>query len=412
VAASARALAASARKGGYAVAAVDYFCDTDLAALTTACERIPRDSQGRVDADGLLGAAARLAPAGCHPEWGLVYGSGFEDRPELLQRLALGRRLFGNSPQVLTRAKDPVQLAALLDGLGIPHPEVRLEPPAPGEARAWLRKRIGGAGGVHIREAGTGPQGSAVESGSFYYQRRVEGRTVAALLLADGRTARALGLSLQWACPGSPDRPFRFGGAVAPVAFPEALGRRLAGAAVAVAESLGLVGLNGVDFVVPEEDGGFSLIEVNPRPVAAAGIFDRFGGPSLFDLHVRAAAGALPPLPAGGWFPPDAAFASAVVYADEAIVMSQDFAWPSWSADRPAAGTRVGPGEPICTVFAEARGPAADARAEEARALVLRRAEALRATIKGCMQSFSARPGRSSVAASRAQGPNERECDS
>jgi predicted ATP-grasp superfamily ATP-dependent carboligase len=103
-----------------------------------------------------------------------------------------------------------------------------------------------------------------------------------------------------------------------------------------------------------------------------------------------------PALPVRGrcgdpWFSPDAAFASAILYADDAVLVPAGLAWPAWTADRPRAGERIGPGEPVCTVFAELRG--VDAReagatpAERARSLALERAETLRATMRGCMQS-------------------------
>lgn len=395
VAASARALAASARKGGYKAAALDYFCDTDLADVTTARERVAQDAGGGFDADALVSAVERLAPAGSKPAWGLVYGSGFEDRPGLLERLASGRRLFGNSPDVLARAKDPGRLAALLDGLGVPHPETRLKPPAPEQTHAWLVKRRGGAGGIHIREARRSPEGAeAGGSGSLYYQRRVAGRAVSALVIGSGAAARVLGFSAQWTCPRPPDQPFRFGGAVAPVPLPDPLRRKLAEAAVRVAEELSLVGVNGVDFIVGETGRGFSMIEVNPRPGATVVVFDHGGPASLFDLHVRAAAGALPALAPTGWFPPETAFASAILYAEEETIIAGAFDWPEWTADRPAAAARIGPGQPICTVFAESREAAPQARgrtpAERARRLALCRTEALRGTIRRCMQSVPA----------------------
>ena len=98
-AASGRALAASARRGGYAPLVADFFGDQDTAALAQAHIRL---DQGL--ARGMSGVLAALeslamqqAPAG------IVCGTGFEDRPALLGDIAQRWTLFGNSPDVVAR---------------------------------------------------------------------------------------------------------------------------------------------------------------------------------------------------------------------------------------------------------------------------------------------------------------------
>ncbi|MFZ0693980.1 MAG: aldehyde oxidase, partial [Alphaproteobacteria bacterium] len=108
IASSARALAASGRRGGYQIAALDLFGDEDLAEVAFAFERVARAPTGGFKSRNLVAAANRVAPAFGKPRGGFVYGSGFEDRPELLAELAKGRRLLGNSPTVIARCKNPV----------------------------------------------------------------------------------------------------------------------------------------------------------------------------------------------------------------------------------------------------------------------------------------------------------------
>ena len=45
--------------------------------------------------------------------------------------------------------------------------------------------------------------------------------------------------------------------------------------------------------------------------------------------------------------------AAEVVYAPRDMVSRVDRNWPDWAADRPAPGTRIAAGEPICTALAE-----------------------------------------------------------
>ncbi|MEX1203918.1 MAG: ATP-grasp domain-containing protein [Dongiaceae bacterium] len=362
VAVSGRALAAAAGRAGYAPAVIDLFGDRDTRALAPGGVAVAGSLARGFGRHALLAAAETLAPTG-----GLVYGAGFEARPGLLAALAHGRRLLGNTPETLSRIKDPAAFFTLLDRLGIPHPAVALRRPA--APAGWLAKRVGGAGGVHVRPAeaasGTGPlRRSASEASRRYYQRRVEGRAVGALFLADGRRARLLGLSEQWPAPDGAARPYRFGGAARPAAIGRRAAREIAAAIGALVRDTGLVGLNSLDMMVDGDD--FLVLEVNPRPGATIDIFD--AAPGLFGLHVAACAGRLK----RGWRAPAGAAASAIAYADRPLRIGAAVRWPRWSADRPAAGSRIAPGEPVCTVLVRARSAtAARARAGERVAAVL-----------------------------------------
>jgi predicted ATP-grasp superfamily ATP-dependent carboligase len=332
-AASGRALAAAARRAGYAPLVADRFGDDDTAALAAAHAVVPARG-GWLTA--LAGLAAGRAPLG------LVYGGGFDRRPGLLRAFARRHGLLGNDPATVARVKDPFAFAALCRALEVPHPEIAR---APG-AGDWLEKRAGGGGGAHIRAArGPARRGR-------YLQRRVAGRPVSALLLADGAAARVLGLSEQWAAP-APGAPFRYGGAVRPAGVPEGQAAAMAAAAARVAAASGLVGLNSADFLLGED--GFVLLELNPRPGAS---LDVFAPLDPFALHLAACRGRLPDA-----LPPLAGAAAAgIVYARRRLRMPDGFAWPDWAADRQRGGTEVPAGAPLCTVCAAA-GTAAGARA-------------------------------------------------
>ena len=385
VASSGRSLAASARRAGCRARVLDLFGDADLDELEAVFARVARGKSGGFDGDDLLKRADALAPPSSQPPFGLVYGSGFEDRPELLARLEPGRELFGNAPPVLARSKDPFALAAIIDGLGLPRPEIARARPAGGGA--WLIKRVGGAGGIHIRYAQKEKADDAAPAA--YYQRFVEGVPVSALVLAGGGTAMVLGLSEQWPAPGSLAQPFRFGGAAAPADLAASLSRRLTEAAIAVAQELNLIGLNSVDFIADVARETFHVIEVNPRPGASLDVFERILAEPLFDLHLRACRGELPKAVARQ----NVAAASAILYADEPMRIDGNFEWPGWTADRPRAGTRIKAGEPVCTVLAEAHDGkrTTETPTALAREIVEQRTEALRTAIRQCMQTSFAR---------------------
>ncbi len=358
VALSGRALTSAARRAGRTVHALDLFGDTDTRAHAVRSEVVAGSLAEGFDAAALVAAAERLAPAGATPEFGLVYGSGLEDRPELLEALSRGRRRYGNSPATVGRIKDPRVFFPTLARLGIPRPETMFT--APADPAGWLAKRIGASGGSHVVPASSLPPAGPHR----YYQRRVPGRPIGVSFLADGTRATALGFSEQWAWPGSRGSSFLFGGALQPAAIGNGVARLVPAMLDAITAEFGLVGLNSLDMLV--EGDRHAVIEVNPRPGANLDLYDGAAGAPLFELHLRACDGHLPDpaLPAAG-----GATAMAVVYAEQSCVVPAGIAWPGWVADRPAPGASIEAGAPVCTVLASA------AAAELVRALAERRAD-------------------------------------
>jgi uncharacterized protein len=355
---SARALAASARRAGYRPLVADVFGDEDTRAAALAYQDLTLDFERGINAAELMSALEALAAEA--PPIGIVCASGFEDRPELIAAVAKRWRLIGNPADLIARLKDPEAFAALCQTHGIPHPPTRATPPP--DPAGWLVKRRGGAGGAHIRPASGRP------GGAIYYQCQVPGRAISALLLANGHAASLLGLSAQWPAP-TPDKPFRYGGAVRPAAADAACAARVADSVHRLAAAVGLRGLNSMDFMV--HDDAFWLLEINPRPGATLDIFEPARG-SLFALHVAACEGVLPRRPPA--LP--GAMAHGILYADRGLPSLPTIPWPAWTVDRPRAATSVGCGQPVCSVLARASTGAS------AKALLADRMAALRNTLE------------------------------
>jgi predicted ATP-grasp superfamily ATP-dependent carboligase len=287
-----------------------------------------------------------------------VCGSGFEDDPALLARINERWVLLGNAAEVVARIKDPLAFAALCAAAGVPHPETSLSPPA--DTTNWLVKRTGGAGGWHIRRA----DGAAELGKDCYFQRRVEGIPVSALMLCDGRgNAMVLGFTAQWAAP-TPRHPFRYGGAVRPAELDEGAKASMIAAVKRICRETALKGLNSADFMIDRD--AFHLLEMNPRPSATFDLFD-IEQASLFAAHVEACAGVMPAEPPAF----KDAMAGAIVYAERELA-APAIDWPHWTADRPFGGCRIRAEQPVCSVFA--RG----INAQQARRLVEERVAAIR----------------------------------
>jgi predicted ATP-grasp superfamily ATP-dependent carboligase len=343
---SGRALAESARRGGYLPLVADFFGDQDTVAAARAYVQVDGSFARGFREPALTAALERLAAQ--RAPIGIVCGTGFEDRPQVLAQLAQRWRLYGNGADKVARVKDPEILAAVCRYCGVPFPKISLRPPV---GEGWIAKRRGGSGGAHVANASQ----TAVRD-DIYYQACVPGRPVSALLLANGVSAIVLGLSAQWASPTS-RQPFRYGGAVRPADIPGEVAARLERAACRLAAALSLTGLNSADFMV--DDDSSWIVEINPRPGATLDIFETGGSgsesSSLFALHMAACAGDLideaPRL--------DGAKASAICYAACDVTAPDGFAWPDWAADRPHGGIAIRPGEPLCTVHAGAATAAA-----------------------------------------------------
>jgi predicted ATP-grasp superfamily ATP-dependent carboligase len=339
-----RAMAASAARAGYRVTAVDAFGDLDLRAVADVITLGPTPGT-RFDP---LAAAI----AGEHVSAGLVaYTSNLENHPKAVERLARGRRLLGNPPAVLTRVRNPIALSSLLRKRGFAIPATRATPLTQSGGVTWLLKprRSGGGHGVAPwSRARTVPRGS-------YLQERIAGVPGSVIFAANGDGAVVLGLSRQLVGDSRfGAHGFRYcgsliGSCTTPV-FPRQAEILETAAALAseVTREFGLVGLNGIDFIVRK--GVPYPIEVNPRYSASMELLERGHGLSLFEIHIRACRGVLPSEPETY----SGIEGKAIVFARHNVILGDTEAWIGRQsfADVPHSGERIPCGRPICTVFA------------------------------------------------------------
>jgi predicted ATP-grasp superfamily ATP-dependent carboligase len=339
VALSGRALAVAAKRAGYRVAAIDLFGDTDLRAAADDLAVVEGAPDTGFDQASLLAAVDKLASAESAPCIGLVYGTGLEAQPELIELLAESRRLYGNGPDTLRRVKDPREFFAALDRLGIAYPEIRFTLPADG--RGWLSKKIGGSGGAHVM-----PVSAASDARDRYFQRLAAGRPVGISFLANGRRAFLVGVNEQWCNTDVPKLPYRFAGGLQPAAVSARLRRDLAELLDALTAEFGLIGLNSLDVLDNGQD--YSVLEVNPRPGANLDLYDSSGTAALLAWHLAACEGRLPDKPLT--LPPVSAMS--IIYTASVCRVPADTDWPEWVADRPEPDACIAEGAPVCTVLA------------------------------------------------------------
>lgn len=308
--------------------------------------------QGGFEADDLR---RKLLPL-LTKEIGFVYGSGFENQPDLLYEIEQRCRVFGNTAETVRMVKDPGYFFSLLSGMDIPFPEIALD--VPEHSEGWLGKRIGGSGGTHV-------QPLPADSPFDYYQKRVPGRPCSLLFLANGRgDIRTVGFNEQWLAE-VPGKPYLYGGAVSQANLSEPVRAAMLSAAQRISARFGLRGLNSLDCMV---DGGrMWVLEINPRLSASFALYDVANeGARLFQSHLLACVGEL-----GAEFPAESACAHLIYYAPFDLSVPAATHWPDWATDIPVGPVQAKAGDPLCTVTASA------ADAGSARKLVEKRAAEL-----------------------------------
>jgi uncharacterized protein len=379
---SARGFAQAAVACGYEVITLDAFADADTQAFSTQNFKLKFN-------DFVLDAAdfkRVFSSVNLDEVEGFLYGSLFDNCPEVLAWVATQVRLLGNVPEVMQVAKS-FEFFKLLDELGVQYPEVRLNeqnslPSFPrkresiltlktiskkmdsrfrgnvGEKKDWLSKQIGGTGGTHIKPATQAKNGD-------YFQHKIDGKPISMLFVADGKTAQLIGFNEQFIAP-TIESPYRFAGAVSNVILADNVQQQFSHAAQKLTSALGLRGICSLDAILAGET--LWVLELNPRLSATFHLYS-----NLLPLHLQGCAGDLkafqPPQPSAN--------AQLILYADKALAISAYFAWPNWAADIPAVASgetsvKINQDAPICSVLAGAD------KAEAAHDLVLQRAKTLK----------------------------------
>ncbi len=356
---SARGYAQAAVSSGFEVVTLDAFADADTQRIARQAFKLKMHAQG-VDAEDFKRIFTQINLDDLD---GFLYGSLFDAEPELLSWLAARMPLIGNAPEVLEQVKG-FGFFKLLDALNISHPEVRLD--VPEDAANWLSKKLGGSGGMHIKPAHLGEAGGHFQK--TYYQKKMVGKPVSMLFVADGKTAQSIGFNQQFVAPIA-DMPYRFAGAVGGVDLPAQAQQAFERAAQQLTVALGLRGINSLDAILDGE--ALWILELNPRLSATFYLY-----PNLFAAHMQGSAGDL----TGFSLQQVPAKAQLILYADDAVEIPIDFVWPDWVADIPsvvdkASSVKIAQNAPVCTVLAEAEN------ADSAYASVLQKAQKLREMI-------------------------------
>lgn len=309
-----------------------------------------------------------------HPAGSILTTSGFESSPDTLQELSQIGPVWGNRAETLMRSKDPWKFARCCHHAGLNTPDL-LEPIDQASRNQWLKKQIGGSGGLHIQTLSWNEARKL--KAPWYAQQHIEGIALSALFLC-AQAVSVLSFHQQYLAP-SPAYPYRFGGVIAEADIPARARELLTYACVALSQELDLIGLNGLDAIWDGRD--LWILEINPRPPASLALYPLDLLAQLFVAHLLSFfnqrgeetlfGSRLPSFPAAlkypAFLPGDLSSllatqhnllnrGMAIVYASSLLLIPADFRFPPGCHDLPILPRSFQAGEPICSVVASDGG--------------------------------------------------------
>ncbi|MEM2866484.1 MAG: ATP-grasp domain-containing protein [Candidatus Hadarchaeales archaeon] len=346
-----RPVVKSVRALGLRAVAVDRFRDLDLCSLAEAVLPPPPSlPHERLDWKGLCLRALEE-----HEVDAVLCTSGMEHQPELLKELERRGLLVGNRWEQVRRARR--ELFRTASRLGIPFPPTEeVRSPEEAEERAEelgypvVLKPLSGGGGRGMTlarsdgEVESGFRLASSSSGRALVQKYVPGRNASASLLCGRGEAVCLTVNEQLigeAPLGAPG-PFSYCGGVVPLGGGREV-EKVVECVEALCSELGLVGSNGVDFVLRE--GEPWVVEVNPRFQGTLEQVEGVLGINLVEEHLRWCGGG-----GGEYGEAKGCSVKLVLYARKETTAPDLRRFPG-VVDLPWRGQRVGEGQPVCSVL-------------------------------------------------------------
>ena len=323
---STRHVARSAARAGYEVCAVDHFCDQDLSWYTSDREKFE-------DPDDLSGAIDSLCRR--HRFDLFIATSGAENLSPPLP-------LCGTPRDSVGRFLDKLDTQHFFEDTGVPVPRLA----SPGEYPAMVKPRRGAGGwrNAIVRDAAGLAAWEETYPGIPYISQEIaEGIPASVCCVTDGVQARAIAANEQL-LQGNGESRFGFCGSVTPLDHP--LRKTMVTLAERIAAASGCTGTIGIDFVLGSDMA--SAIEVNPRFQGTIDTVEMAYGCNMFQYHVDACRGKLPPGPLSA----RQVAVRSILFADRDLTMSADLKHLApCVADIPWPGTFFEADQALISVF-------------------------------------------------------------
>lgn len=301
-------IAASARRAGYKVFSVDFYGDIDLRHICEESLSIIRQCLGKscglferdYKVNLLLKLIKKLLKK--HSVDGVVFGSGLEDNPLVLEEINDMIPVIGNTPELHVKVRDKKKFFQTLRQLGISHPQTTVIDNFD-EAKQRVKdlgypvvlKPITSFGGSEVqrieseRELKEAFKIVSSSNKGYMVQEYISGIPASVSLISTSEDVVALSVNEQllgvrrlgmWS-------PFGYCGNIVPLSSSMQVFKSCKTVAERIISHFGLVGTNGVDFVVSKEGIPY-VMEVNPRFQGTLECVERVYGVNVVKAHVEA----------------------------------------------------------------------------------------------------------------------------
>lgn len=369
------AIAASARRAGYKVFSVDFFGDVDLRALCEESQSIIRQREGKscgvFERDYSVKLLVKLFRKLLrrHRVDGVVLGSGLEDCPRALEEISDRAPIIGNTPELTAEVRDKAKFFQHLRRLGITRPQTMVvydfeeaRQNAKDVGYPVVLKPLTGFGGLGVRKIACkrelkeafDPVSSANKG--FLVQEYILGVPTSVSLISTSEDVTALSVNEQLLGVRrlGAKNSFEYCGNSVPFTSSKEVVESCITVSEKIISHFGLVGSNGVDFIVSKEGVPY-VMEVNPRFQGTLECVERVYGLNVVDAHVKACIKRRLPRRTGN---PREFCTRLILYSPQRSVVP-DLAGFKGVRDVPMRGAVIEEGEPLCSIISE--GPTREA---------------------------------------------------
>lgn len=210
-----------------------------------------------------------------------THASGFEGKYNLITEAEKCLVHYGLSEDKIQRIRRPLSFFEALERLNIKHPETFVDKFDVESSDGWLRKDFDTAGGLGIVRNNV----SKLISDGNYFQKEIKGKPLSVFFLVEHERIIIFGY-----CENIYEKkynsPYFYQGLIGPVKLSIEVENSILKIIKKIVEEFNLMGLNGLDFILTEEE--VFVIELNPRPTGAMEIFEKLLNKSILEMHCNA----------------------------------------------------------------------------------------------------------------------------
>lgn len=355
---STRNIVCSGARAGYIMYSIDAFCDHDLLQCSAGSKKL--DIRRSFDATKIsLAELAELIESFNVVFDGIIPGSGFET----IGLEKLHYRIFANEPGVMMEVSNKHRFSLLLKKLNIDHPKtVLLSEIDKLQLPAIVKPSCSGGGIFNTKvEHESDIEAIYEKLKNIYFpagkrnmiaQEYVHGTPASVSVISTKDRAVAVAVNEQLiGVPWLTENPFAYCGNVTPYETP--YGSEMKRISEELVLELGLVGSNGVDFIISED--GPVLIELNARFQGSLDTVEMATGTNLVDAHIKAFEGNID-LPTKNKMQHAC---RAILYAKQKTVVTEAIQKKLLEmnvCDIPEVGQVINPEEPVISILCSGNG--------------------------------------------------------